>query len=300
MDINRQNLDDLFRTISAAFRGALKTDAPQTYQMFATTVPSSSARNDYSWLGEAEELREWIGGRDLTQLASFDYSLKNRKFERTLACKADDIRDDVTGIYTTRAQMLADAANLWADKLCTEALTDNGLCYDGNNFFDTDHLSGGASFSNDNPNGSSDNRSDYIYCMDVSKPLKPVIMQLREGVSFDSLTDTSSDHVFKNDEFLYGARARGAAGYGFWQQAVRSKKGTTVSALRTELQSLRALGGGIKNDQGRKLGIRYNLILCSQTDEVLVRQAVESQYVDTSFTPNVIRNTFEVRVVPWL
>jgi len=302
MDINRQNLDTFFRGISAVFRGAMVTNVPDQYLQFATIVPSSSARNDYTWLGEAEELREWIGGRVLTQLASHDYNVKNRKFERTLRAQADDLRDDVIGIYSARTQMLADAAKLWPNKLCFEALVSNGLCFDKQNYFDTDHPVGMDAaitvVSNDNPNGG--NVGAYFYLLDTTKPLKPIIFQRREDVSFDSLTDTSSDHVFKFDEFLYGARARGNYGYGFWQQAMRSKTGSTVAELRTELTDLRLRMRSMKNDQGRELGIDPDLIICGRSKHDVLTQAVDSQFVDTAYTPNPVYKAFRIICAPWL
>lgn len=57
------------------------------------------------------------------------------------------------------------------------------------------------------------------YLMDDSRPVKPFIFVERKAPSFMSL-DESSEHAFKNDEALYGARARGVAGYGpFWLAA---------------------------------------------------------------------------------
>jgi len=300
MDINRENLDVFFRGISAAFRDALLTNVPDQYKRFAVEIPSSSSRNDYTWLGEAEELREWVGGRVLTQLASFDYSVKNKKFERTLKAIADDLRDDVIGIYSTRARMLADAAKLWPNKTCFNALVDNGLCYDGQNFFDTDHPVGkdGNIVTVSNDRGGSD--GEYFYMLDTSKPLKPVIFQLREAVSFDSLTDTSSDHVFKFDDFLYGARARGNYGYGFWQQAMRSKTGSTVAALRTELIAMRLAMRSVKNDEGRELGVDPDVIICGRSKSDLLKQVIDAQYVDTNFTPNPVFKAFDLIVAPWL
>lgn len=304
MDINRENLDSFFRGISAAFRDALITQVPDQFKRFAVEIASTSARNDYTWLGEAEELREWVGGRVLTQLASHDYSLKNKKFERTLRAKADDLRDDVIGIYSTRARMLADAAKLWPNRTCFNALVDNGLCYDGQNFFDVDHPVGAdegnpVNVSNDNPNGGS--ASQYFYLLDTSKPLKPIIFQKREDITFDSLTDTSSDHVFKFDEFLYGARARGVAGYGFWQQAMRAKlTAATVASARTELTDLRLRMRSIKNDQGRELGVNPDLLIVGRSNDDLMRQVLDAQYIDANFTPNPVYKAFDLLVAPWL
>jgi len=302
MDINRENLDKFFRGVNASFRGALLTNVPDQYLQFATVIPSGTSAEDYTWLGEAEELREWVGGRVLTQLASHDYTVKNRKFERTLRAKADDLRDDKIGIYNTRATMLAEAAKLWPNKLCFQALTENALCYDKQNFFDTDHPVGkdGAvsTVSNDNPNAGDDGA--YFYLLDTTKPLKPVIFQKREDISFDSLSDTTSDHVYKFDEFLYGARARGNYGYGFWQQAMRSKTGSTVAAIRTELANLRFRMRSTKNDEGREMGIEPNLLIVGRSKEDIMRQVLDAQYIDSSFTPNPVYKAFTLLVAPWL
>lgn len=57
------------------------------------------------------------------------------------------------------------------------------------------------------------------YLMDDSRPVKPFIFVERKAPMFMNL-DESSEHAFKNDEALYGARARGVAGYGpFWLAA---------------------------------------------------------------------------------
>jgi phage major head subunit gpT-like protein len=54
------------------------------------------------------------------------------------------------------------------------------------------------------------------YLMDTSKPIKPLIFQQRKAPHFDSLTDPTSENVFKHREFLYGFDCRGAGGYGPW------------------------------------------------------------------------------------
>lgn len=59
-------------------------------------------------------------------------------------------------------------------------------------------------------------RDAYIF--DTSLALQPIIRQtVNGGPEFASLTSPDSDHVFKNDEFLYGARAIFGMGYGLWQ-----------------------------------------------------------------------------------
>lgn len=60
------------------------------------------------------------------------------------------------------------------------------------------------------------------HLLDASKAIKPIIFQPRKLPVFVSMTDSSSDAVFMNKKFKFGAEARGAAGYGLWQMAVGS------------------------------------------------------------------------------
>lgn len=61
----------------------------------------------------------------------------------------------------------------------------------------------------------------HWYAMDLSQGLMPFVYQERVAPSFQEVTDPNSDHVFKNDEFLYGVRARGAVGPTFWPLITR-------------------------------------------------------------------------------
>jgi phage major head subunit gpT-like protein len=57
------------------------------------------------------------------------------------------------------------------------------------------------------------------YLMDCSRRLKPLIFQQRKKPVFVKQTDDESDNVFQRAEFNFGVEARGAGGYGLWQQA---------------------------------------------------------------------------------
>lgn len=60
------------------------------------------------------------------------------------------------------------------------------------------------------------------YLLDTSKPVKPFIYQERKTPTFVQQTDMSADDVFMRRKFKYGAEARAAGGYGFWQLAYGS------------------------------------------------------------------------------
>ncbi|PTQ91268.1 Mu-like prophage major head subunit gpT family protein [Agitococcus lubricus] len=70
-----------------------------------------------------------------------------------------------------------------------------------------------------------DNRltsDDAWFLLDTTKAIKPFIYQERKKPTFVSQTDLSSDDVFSRKKFKFGAEARAAGGYGFWQLAYGS------------------------------------------------------------------------------
>lgn len=60
------------------------------------------------------------------------------------------------------------------------------------------------------------------YLLDTKKPVKPFIYQERKAPVFVQQTDPQTDDVFMRRRFKYGAEARAAGGYGFWQLAYGS------------------------------------------------------------------------------
>lgn len=60
------------------------------------------------------------------------------------------------------------------------------------------------------------------YLLDTGKPVKPFIYQERKAPAFVQQTDPQADDVFMRRKFKYGAEARAAGGYGFWQLAYGS------------------------------------------------------------------------------
>lgn len=55
------------------------------------------------------------------------------------------------------------------------------------------------------------------FLLDTTKPVKPFVFQERKKADFVQQIDMNADDVFKRGEYNFGAEARGAGGYGFWQ-----------------------------------------------------------------------------------
>ena len=149
MIVNQANLRELTVGYSAAFNKALG-ETKSEYQKIATVVPSSTAENSYKWLGQLPGLREWIGEREIQHMASYGYTIRNHKFERTLGIPREDIEDDQYGIYTPAFSAMGEAAAVLPDEL-TFGLLAKGFsekCYDGKAFFAADHEVGEKTYGN--------------------------------------------------------------------------------------------------------------------------------------------------------
>lgn len=149
MIINQSNLHGLTTGFSAAFNKALSEASPD-YKDIATVTSSSTATNNYAWLGQIPGMKEWIGDREVQHISEYGYTIKNKSFERTIGINRDAIEDDQYGIYTPMFSMMGQEAGEHYNDLVFEMLTKGFTekCYDEKTFFATDHVSGEKTFSN--------------------------------------------------------------------------------------------------------------------------------------------------------
>lgn len=297
MEINTATLRSAGVGFNAAFQRGLGNADP-VYERIATTVNSTTATNEYGWLGKIPRFREWIGDRQIKAMEKHGYSLKNRRFETTISVGRDDFEDDNLGIYAPLFEELGSSARTFPNELVFELLG-NGfstLCYDKQNFFDTDHPvldKDGRTVSVANTDGGS---GAAWFLLDVSRPLKPLIYQNRKPftnlVRKDKETD---DNVFMGNELVYGVDGRCEVGFGFWQMAWGSKQ--TLDAAHYE--AARAALTGMKGDYGRPLAIKPTLLVVPSSLEGAAKRVVQSVLVNGGET-NPWANTAEVLVAPWL
>lgn len=60
------------------------------------------------------------------------------------------------------------------------------------------------------------------FLLDTSKPVKPFVYQKRKAPVFVQQTNPEAEDVFNLKKYKFGAEARAAGGYGFWQMAFGS------------------------------------------------------------------------------
>lgn len=116
----------------------------------ASTFTSNSAVEKYGGVGNAPALREWVGERLAKALREYTMTVENKPFEATLAVMRADLRRDKTAQLLPKIMGLAQRAAEHDEKLLSqfidlgEASTTVGLAYDGQFFFDTDHVVGAS------------------------------------------------------------------------------------------------------------------------------------------------------------
>lgn len=128
------------RDLTQKFDNGLRTSRI-FYPRICTPVTSTGADEKYGFLGAMPGVREWLGDRQWNELAAADFYLKNKLWEDSLLINKDDLADDRMGMYQLAMPELGKRAAQHPDKLVFQTLVagETAACWDGQNFFDTDH-----------------------------------------------------------------------------------------------------------------------------------------------------------------
>lgn len=297
MLVNKATIQAVFISLKTTFNTTFAA-APSVWEKLAMKVPSTTGQNDYAWLSAFPRMKKWIGDKAVKSLEAFKYTIVNDDWEATIEVDRNHIDDDQLGIYKPQAEMAGFSAKQLPDEIVMDLVNGGfaNLCYDGQYFFDTDHVVAGASVSNKgaaalsvatqaaviasygaartamrkfkddegrplnitpnvllvppalehialaivNNDRLDDGKANPYkgtaevvvdarltsdtawFLLDTTKPVKPFIYQERKAPVFVEQTDPQADDVFNRKKFKFGAEARAAGGYGFWQTAYGS------------------------------------------------------------------------------
>ncbi|MGS4946974.1 Mu-like prophage major head subunit gpT family protein [Meridianimarinicoccus sp. RP-17] len=298
MIINPQNLDTAFRGWKTQFNEAFA--AGETHgERIAMTVPSSTREEAYGWLGQFPQLREWVGDRVVKDIKAHGFTITNVKFESTISISREDYADDRYGVFGSMFREMGHQAKVHPDELIFGLLAEGEttLCYDGQNFFDTDHPSVDR-------NGDAVTVSNILeplgtdtpwYLFDTSRPIKPMIWQEREDYEFQMVNNHNDTGVFMTDLYHYGVRARVNAGFGLWHMAFMCKGPLNAANYKAARAAMMELRG----DQGRVLGLKPDTLVVPPSLEEAARQIAVAQF-DGAGASNVWSGTADVIVTPQL
>jgi phage major head subunit gpT-like protein len=303
--INAPSLQALRTMVRMEFQNALVNIEPQ-YLQVASVVPSNTKSNTYGWLGSMPAFREWIGDRVINSIKEHGYSITNRTFENTIGISREDVEDDTVGTYKPMVQMLAQEGQEFPDDLVFQLLADGftTACYDGQNFFDTDHPvnakhdATGADVSTPNMVVDGAYTGKAWFLLDTSRPLKPLIFQERRKLDLNTLFNPTDPAVWTKNEFQFGCDMRCEAGFGFWQMAFANQRDLNASNLWDSYEKMTAF----TRDGGKTLKIRPNLLVVPASLEQAARKILERDLIDENGTTvqNELKGKFQLLVVPQL
>jgi phage major head subunit gpT-like protein len=295
MIIDGQTLDLAFRGFKTVYSDAF--GATEThYDKIAMTVPSQSRDETYGWIGAFPQLREWVGPRHIQNLSAHGFTIVNRTFESTVAVKRTDIEDDRLGIFKPMFAEMGTFARRHPEELVFGLLKDGFVAksYDGTSFFSETHeleIDGESAFVSNMTDGS----GPAWFLLDTSRAVRPIIWQERHAYEFQSLTESNDQHVFLNDQCLYGVRARVNAGFGLWQLAYGSRETLSTAAYA----AARAAMMDFRADGGRILGVKPTVLVVPPELEVAALQILNA-VINPDGGSNVWANTAQLIVTPYL
>ncbi|MGD0591048.1 MAG: Mu-like prophage major head subunit gpT family protein [Bacteroidota bacterium] len=141
--VSAAGLVALQKNFNALFNQALEALQPK-WPAFAMKVNSEGASEDYQWLGDTPMMREWLGDKFVKDIRGFTFSVPNKDFEVTIGVRRNDIEDDRLGKYAILIPQMADEGTYKQDTLITDLRIagTSTLCYDGNDFYATNHNTG--------------------------------------------------------------------------------------------------------------------------------------------------------------
>jgi len=292
MIINTATLQGAHKTFRVIFNQAFE-GAPSQHQLVAMEVPSVGREQGYPWLGDFPTMREWIGDRVVKDLSVYDYTIKNKSFESTIGVDRDDIDDDLLGIYGPRIQGMAVAAKEHPDILVFGLLklAFATRCFDGQYFCDTDHPWGDSQVSN-----SGGGSGEPWFLMDLRRPIKPIILQMRKRPEFVALDNPTDENVFMRKKFMYGVDDRKNVGFGLWQLCYGSKQTldeTSYAAARAAMMSFK------KEDGATPLGIIPTHLIHGPLLESTAKNVIDAANKEGG-TSNIWYQTVKTVNVPWL
>ena len=300
MLINASTLGPLFQGFSVAFQKGFAGATPR-YQDVSMIAPSSTSTTTYGWLGQLPTFREWLGDRVVNSLQAHGYAITNKSFESTVAVPRVAIEDDQYGLFGTLIGDMGQSAAVHPDQLIFTLLSGGttALCYDGLPFFSAAHpVNMNNAATGTVANMDNGGAGPWWYLFDCSRVIKPLVWQNRIPYEFQPLTNPDDPNVFWRDEFVFGARGRGNAGFGLWQLAYGSNQPLDSAHYNAARAAMRAL----KGENNLPLGINPDTLVIGPSLESAGRTLINSELVPVggAGVSNPWKDTAKLIITPWL
>lgn len=267
------SLTDIFTGFKLSFNKGLE-GAKSTISVVAMEVPSTASEENYAWLGSFPMIREWVGDRIVTNLSAWKYAIRNKNFESTVRVSGNEMEDDQYGLFAPLMLEMGREAAIHPDRMAYNLLNMGfaSPCYDGQNFFDTDHPVEDANGQTTTVSNMQAGSGPAWFLIDASRQLRPLVHQKRRPYRFVSLDKPNDNNVFWHNEYIYGCDGRSNVGFGLWQLAFGSKANLT----HENYEAARAAMASFTRDGGYKLGVTPTHLVVPQELEGAARRIVKN------------------------
>jgi len=149
MDINRANLESMFKMFNTAWKDGIGWDMPVDISFMFTHFNSTTTSNFYAWLENIPGFREWVGDRVFKNVRGNKFELTNRDFEDSVAMGRNEILDDQFGLYASLVTQMAAAWKLLKDyQIVIDVITGNDAVFTGSALLADDHAYGDNTIDN--------------------------------------------------------------------------------------------------------------------------------------------------------
>lgn len=133
--------------LSTVFNNALELSL-KDYEKISMRFNATTPTVDYHFLGALPKMREWVGDRVFNNLKGHKYTISKKNWESSIEIDRDVIIYDNLGLVKPQIEMLASEVEEHYNDMIFSLLEQNGVCFDGQNFFSKTHDIGGVNFSN--------------------------------------------------------------------------------------------------------------------------------------------------------
>jgi phage major head subunit gpT-like protein len=160
------------RAILGKYYARLEKPTTPLVEKLAMEINSSQDSEKHAWLGMPPAMREWIGGRQAKKFRASDFTIINKDFESTVEYHERERTEDKTGQLDVRLNEHADRAVSHDESLMSTLIeaAESAVCYDGQYFFDTDHVEGDS--------GTQSNDLSY----NVTTPTAPTPLEMQAAI----------------------------------------------------------------------------------------------------------------------
>lgn len=184
--INQDVLDAANLAARAVFDEIFTGPGTRLFEVFTETMPTDVKVNEIDILETMPIIRKWVGPKEFAGIRASYLRAVIEAWERSIEIDRLDFTADKMGMIAKRLSAFAGATARDYDKICTDELLRNSICYDGVALFSTAHPRG--------PNGTNQsNVTNSAFAVDTLEAAMVAGASLRDqngeslGVAYDTL-----------------------------------------------------------------------------------------------------------------